>query len=135
LAKLCSPPCAGKLWHDRLVDQMLNRLIMFRHSTTTAEQRCTPQSRADGLVAPRARRTPITPRLSLRRSRTAIAMTLAMPTAPTIKAMPPRAHPGGPARRRFSAEEVLTSAAVTLTPHDIGPEPSRRPALPGGKEP
>ena len=96
-AKLCSAcQVPATLQHDRLEGDMVNRLIFFDTPQTTADQRRAPQSSADGAatcrrVGPRARRTPI----SLRRARTAITRTLVMPTAPTTKAMPPRAHPGG----------------------------------------
>jgi hypothetical protein len=43
-------------------------------------------------------------------------MTSAMPSAPTTNGMPPKGPPGRPACGPFGAEEVMTSAAATLTP-------------------
>jgi hypothetical protein len=105
-AKLCSACHAGKLRHDRLEDNMVNRLIFFDTPQTTADQRRTPKAtqmapRRAGASPQRPWRTPI----SLCRARTAITMTMAMPTAPATKAMPPKTQLGGPpvtlsARRR-----------------------------------
>ena len=108
---------------------MVNRLILFDTPRTSAYPRCAPKSRADGgptwrRVAPRRAHTDLT---------TSVTTSFEDGDHQDVGDAD-RAHhqcdatqipPGRPASRPFSAEDVMTAAAATLTLHDIGPEPSR----------